>query len=94
MTAAVVVPHLQFTKPVSYTHLRAESASDAIKPIVLTKLIDNNAGKSLAETKHSSDDVLAGKSVTLTFATATQADAFCASAQQLGVSTRRETRYQ
>ena len=61
--------------------------------ILLTKLIRANTGKGLAEAKHCTDEVLAGEQVALTFATAANADAFCADAQRLGVSSRRETRY-
>jgi hypothetical protein len=62
--------------------------------VALTKLIRAKSGKGLAEAKQCTDDVLAGKPVTLPFATAADADIFSANAQQLGVLTKRDTRFQ
>jgi hypothetical protein len=62
--------------------------------VQLTKLIRANAGKGLAEAKRCTDEVLAGKAVVPTFASAADADAFCADAQQLGVVSKRKTRFQ
>jgi hypothetical protein len=61
--------------------------------ISLMKIIRSSTGRGLAETKNCVDEVLAGRSVTLTFPTATDADKFCADAQRLGALARRETRY-
>jgi hypothetical protein len=61
--------------------------------ISLTKLIRSVTATGLAEAKHCTDEVLAGKPVTLTFAAAAEADEFCADAQQLGAVTKRETRF-
>ena len=65
-----------------------------MQKVALTKLIRTSTEKDLAEAKSCSDEVLAGKPVALTFPTAAAADAFCAGAQLLGVSSRRETRFQ
>lgn len=61
--------------------------------VSLTKIIRSSTGRELAEAKNCTDEVLAGRSVTLTFPTATAADKFCADAQRLGALARRETRY-
>jgi hypothetical protein len=61
--------------------------------VSFTKLVHGSAGKSLAGAKYCTDEVLAGKPVALTFATSADADAFCADAQQLGVLSKRETRF-
>lgn len=62
--------------------------------VSLAKLIQSSANKGLAEAKFCTDEVLAGRPVTLTFSTAADADAFCADAQQLGASSKPETRFQ
>jgi hypothetical protein len=61
--------------------------------ISLTKIIRSSTGRGLADAKNCTDEVLAGRSVTLTFPTATDADGFCADAQRLGALARRDTRY-
>jgi hypothetical protein len=71
-----------------------EGWKPGILKVQLTKLIRANAGRSLADAKRCTDDVLAGKPVALTFATAPDADAFCADAEQLGVVSKRETGFQ
>jgi hypothetical protein len=58
-----------------------------------TEAIPEATGKDLAEAKNCTDLVLAGKPVSLTLATAAEADKFCAVVQGLGVFARRETRY-
>lgn len=60
----------------------------------LTNLIRDIEGKGLAEAKRCTDEVLGGKRVALTFATAADANAFCIAAQKLGVVSKRETHYQ
>jgi hypothetical protein len=65
-----------------------------MQKLALTKLIRKSADKSLAEAKLCTDEVLAGRPVTLTFSTATDADAFCADAQQLGALSERAARFQ
>jgi hypothetical protein len=64
-----------------------------MRKILLTKLTNSRANKALVEAKLSTDEVLAGRQVTLTFSTAAEADAFCADAQQLGASSKRETHF-
>jgi len=56
----------------------------------LAKIIRSATATSLAEAKHHTDEVLAGKSVVLAFSTAADAEKFCADAQQLGVIARYE----
>jgi ribosomal protein L7/L12 len=59
--------------------------------ISLTKVIRSATAMGLAEAKHCTHEVLAGKSVVLTFPTAADADKFCADAQHLGAVARCET---
>ncbi len=46
-----------------------------------------------AEAKACTDDLLAGRSATLSFPSASRADDFCAKVQSHGALARRETRY-
>ena len=64
-----------------------------MQKVALTKLIRNGTGKSLADAKFCTEEVLAGKPVALTFLTEADADAFCADTQLLGASSKRETRF-
>lgn len=65
-----------------------------MQKVLLTKLIHGSAGKGLDEAKFCTDEMVAGRPITLTFSIAAHADAFCADAQQLGASSKRETRFQ
>ena len=65
-----------------------------MQKVLLTKLIHSGASKGLAEAKFCTDEILAGRPVTLTFSIAAHGDAFCADAQQLGASSKQETRFQ
>jgi hypothetical protein len=62
--------------------------------VSLAKLIRRATARTLAEAKLCADEVLAGKSVNLTFPTAASADLFVANARQLGALARRDTRFQ
>lgn len=64
-----------------------------LRKILLTKLIQQGARKSLIDAKRCTDEVLTGRTVALTFTTATDADSFCSDATLLGVRGRRETRF-
>ena len=64
-----------------------------ILKISLTQLIRGATGKSLAEGKKSSDEVLSDKTVTLKFQTNAEAGAFCEQAQQLGAVAKCETHF-
>ena len=63
-----------------------------LQKVSLTKLIQGAEGVNLAEAKRCTDEVLAGRPVTLTFFTEIEADSFCSKASLLGVSSRREIR--
>lgn len=60
--------------------------------ISLAKVIRTATGKGLAESKRCTDAVLSGEDVALMFPTAAEAETFCAEAQKLGASIRREMR--
>jgi hypothetical protein len=61
--------------------------------VSLTKLIRRATARTLAEAHRCTDEVLAGKSVDLTFPTAASADLFVITARQLGALARRDTRF-
>lgn len=63
-----------------------------LQKVSLTKLIQEARGVNLAEAKRCTNEVLAGRLVTLTFFTEIEADSFCSKTSLLGVSSRRETR--
>jgi hypothetical protein len=61
--------------------------------ISITKAVRTATGMGLAEAKARTDEVLGGRSVTLSFPSAGRADNFCAEVQGLGALARRETRF-
>jgi hypothetical protein len=65
-----------------------------ILKVSLTKLIRSASSKNLGAAKHCTDELLAGRVVTLSFPSVVDADSFCAEARDLGALAKRETRFQ